>query len=402
MSAFLEAQIAILDYKSQISNTEREMQVKMQRLDSLADHLDNETDQKFLKISQRNWNLANMDLDFVNREGTNRNLYTLNRVISILEHSLVSYLDFKYDEDSKRAIIGDISLLTRLSFASPFDDIATNMTTFMSTLLDNLEDDLNNKPLTPKMTMGLHIPNPYYIKPTGFPDPVYNFPNMNRPDSLGVMDTFRAKQIWDQIYAWKRGQNGSEIKFDLTHEDLYTTNGLACYVEAPIIDSVGLYFIPENEGYITDFNNLYRHRNAKLHLSGLSLIPFEEKQRQYNFTNDDWRYMDAAVRMAKSPEDAIHRLATEFPPNSNVESGVGTGRSPFGFFQVGDIPAYKYDSATEEVLLGDTPLNEIKELFVAYVFAASSNDFSVNMNWMKFCSPEGSYWRAPFRNQFFH
>ena len=392
LEAFLDSQINILDYKSIISNMERDMQVRKATLDSLLEHYQEESQQKRLKISQRNWNLANMDLDFVNKEGTNRNLYTLNRVINILEHSLVSYLDFRYDEERKRAIVGDIDLLTRLDFTSPFDDIALNMTTFMTALLDNLEDDLNNRPVTPKLTMGIHIPNPHYVKPPGFPDPVYHFPKM---------DDFRAAQFWDAIYSWKRGDAGAEINFDVIFEDLYNVGGLGCYVEAPIIDSMAMYFIPENEGYITDFNNLYRHRNAKMLLKGLSDIPFENNVRHYNFVNKDWRFMDSGVRMAKSPRDAINRLATEFPPNAPIETGLGTGRSPFGFFQIGDIPAYRIDEqgdadpANDIMMLGDTPLDEIKELFIGFNFAASSNDFTVNLSWLEdYCGSEsGLYWQ---------
>lgn len=385
LEAFVDAQIAILDSKSQITNMERDLEVKNQRLASLLHRYEDETAQKYLKVSQRNWNLANMDLDFVNTEGTNRNLYTLNRIIAILEHNLVSYLDFKYDEDRKRAIIGNIRLLAKLNFSSPFDDIALNITTFMRALLDSLQDDLNNRPVTPNMTMGLHIPNPYYVPPAGFPAPTYDFP---------VMDSFRAKKLWDQIYAWKRGKNGAAIHFEVKYEDLYNVGGMACYVEAPIIESTGMYFIPENEGYITDFNNLYRHRNAKMFLDGLSYIPFENNPRQYNFTNDDWRFMDSAVRMAKSARDGINQLATEFPPNGNIETGLSSGRSPFGYFQIGDIPAYKYDSPGNVVSLGETPLDEVKELFVAYTFAASNNDFNVNLNWLdSYCGEEGTYWK---------
>lgn len=385
LEAFLDSEMNILNYKSQITNMERELEMKKQALNSLVEHYGEEEAQKFLKVSQRNWNLANMDLDFVNTEGTNKNLYTLNRVIDILEHNLVSYLDFKYDEERKRSVVGNVGLLTQLNFASPFDEIALNITTFMTTLLDNLQDDINNRPVTPNMMMGIHVPNPYYQKPVGFPDPVYDF---------AKMDSFRAKQLWDSIYAWKRGEQGGEIDFDILFADLYTPGGLGCYVEAPIIESMVMYFVPENEGFISDFNSMYSHLNAKMRLEGVSQIPFENNAREYNFVNPDWRFMDVGVRMAKSPRDAMLQLKTEFPPNAPTETGLSTGRSPFGYFRLGDIPAYKYNSASDTSTLGETPLDEIKELYIAYTFAASNNDFDVNLSWLKdYCGEEGSYWK---------
>jgi hypothetical protein len=377
LEAFVSNEIDILRYKSQVSSLERQIDFRKLKLESLLETFDESNEQRYLKISQRNWNLANMDLDFVNTEGTNRNLFTLNRVINILEHSLVSYLDFKYDEERKYALVGNINLLTNLDFSSPFDEIALNVNSFMDNLLTALRDDLRNNPITPKVSMGIHIPNPYYIPPAGFPTPLYEFP---------IMDDFRSKKIWNQLYKWKKGDNGATINFDILFKDLYSDNGLGCYVEAPIIDSTALFFIPENEGYISDFNKKFRNRNAKLYLDGLSFVPFGNNPREYRFVNRAWRFMDSGVRMATNSTDALERLSSEFPVNSTIESGLSTGRSPFGYFQLGDLPAYKYIENEDKVFIGNTPLDEIRELFIAYNFAASNNDFTVNLGWLSHCA----------------
>ncbi len=376
LESFISNHIALLDYKSQLVNMERNLETKKLTLLSLLEQFGAENEQRFLRVHTRNWLLSNMDLDFVNQSDENQNLYTLNRVLNSLENSLVSYLDFKYRDEEREYILGNIDLLSSIDISDNFDTISSRLTTYVSTLLDNLQDDLDNNPLIPQTTVGIRIPNPYY-EPSFEPP----FPEVSLHP---VMDESRATNFWNKLINFKRfAEKGEELSFNIFIEDLYQDNGLSCYAEAPIIESVGLFFIPENEGYVTGFNNNYRHKNSKLFIDGVSQVPFETILREYNFVNEAWRYMDAATRMAISPEDAMSKLVSEYPPSPGTESGLGTGRPLFGKFKIGDIKGF--NSYEGEVTIGYTPLKEIKELFIGYVVSASNSNFDVNLNWIDYC-----------------
>ena len=376
LESMINHEISVLSFKSQLVVMERDMETRKQKLLGLLDQYTAEDEARYLRVDTRNWLLSNMDLDFVNGPSENQNLYTLNRILNTMEHSLVSYVDFKYRNDDKRSILGDISLLQNIEFSDSFDLIAKNITSYTRILLDNLATDLNNKPVIPKTTVGISIPNPFY-QPT-FPVP---FP---APSLHPVMEASRARDFWVKLANWQTAGVKQDLKLDVLIDDLYTQNGLGCYVQAPVIDSWAMVFIPENEGYITDFNNNYRHKNAKLNLEGLSVIPYENQPTSYNFVGSDWRFLDVAVRMAKNSNDAIRVLTSEFPPETERETGLATGRPLFGRFKIGDLRPWR--SVNGEVFIGETPINEIKEVFLAYVVTASNSDFNVNMGWINYCA----------------
>ncbi len=376
LESLINFEISVLSFKSQLVVMERDMETRKQKLLGLLDQYTAENEARYLRVNTRNWLLSNMDLDFVNGPSQNQNLYTLNRILNTMEHSLVSYVDFKYRNDEKRAILGDVSLLQNIQFSDSFDLIAKNITSYTRILLDNLAQDLNNKPVIPKTTVGISIPNPFY-RPT-FPVP---FP---APSLHPVMEASRARDFWVKLANWQVAGVKQDLKIDVLIDDLYTQNGLGCYVQAPIIDSWAMVFIPENEGYITDFNNNYRHKNAKLNLEGVSVIPYELQPTSYNFVGSNWRFLDVAVRMAKNSNDAIRLLTSEFPPEADRETGLGTGRPMFGRFKIGDLRPWR--SVNGEVFIGETPINEIKEVFLGYVVSASNGDFNVNMGWINYCA----------------
>jgi hypothetical protein len=375
LESLISYETSVLGFKSQLIVMERDMEIRKKKLIGLLDQYTAEDEAHYLRVGTRNWLLSNMDLDFVNGPSENQNLYTLNRILSTMENSLVSYVDFKYRNDEKRAILGDVSLLQNIQFSDSFDVISKKITTYTRILLDNLAEDLNNKPVIPKTTVGIRIPNPFY-QPT-FPIPPSN--------SLHpVLDPTRARDFWLTLNNWEVNGVKQDLKLNILVDDLYAKNGLGCYVQAPIIESWGMFFIPENEGYITDFNNNYRHKNIKLHLEGASIIPYENEPRSYNFVGSNWRFMDSAVRMAKNANDGLRQLVTEFPPEAERETGLGTGRPMFGRFKIGDLRPWRSESG--QVYIGETPINEIKEVFLGYVVSASSADFYVNMNWIKHCA----------------
>lgn len=376
LESMINFEISVLSFKSQLVVMERDMETRKQKLLGLLDQFTAEDEARYLRVNTRNWLLSNMDLDFVNGPSENQNLYTLNRILNTMEHSLVSYVDFKYRNDEKRAILGDVSLLQNIQFSDSFDLIAKNITSYTRILLDNLAEDLNNKPIIPKTTVGISIPNPFY-QPT-FPVP---FP---APSLHPVMESSRARDFWVKLANWQVVGVKQDLKLDVLVDDLYTKNGLGCYVQAPIIDSWAMVFIPENEGYITDFNNNYRHKNAKLNLEGVSVIPYENQPTSYNFVGSNWRFLDVAVRMAKNSNDAIRLLTSEFPPEVDRETGLATGRPIFGRYKIGDLRPWRSENG--EVFIGETPINEIKEVFLAYVVSASNGDFNVNMDWINYCA----------------
>lgn len=376
LESMISFETSVLGFKSQLVVMERDMEVRKKKILGLLDQYTAEDEARHLRIETRNWLLSNMDLDFVNGPSENQNLYTLNRILNTMENSLVSYVDFKYRNDEKRAILGDVSLLQNLQFSDSFDQIAKNITTYTRILLDNLADDLNNKPVIPKTTVGIRIPNPFY-QPT-FPVP-YPAPSLHP-----VMESSRARDFWVKLTNWQTGGVKQDLKLDVLVDDLYAKDGLGCYVQAPIIDSWAMVFIPENEGYITDFNNNYRHKNAKLLLEGVSVIPYENQPTSYNFVGSNWRFLDVAVRMAKNPNDAIRLLTSEFPPEAERETGLATGRPMFGRFKIGDLRPWRNENG--EVFIGETPINEIKEVFLGYVVSASNGDFNVNMDWINYCA----------------
>lgn len=378
LQALVESEISVLDYKSRLSNMERDFEIEKQKINDLLHQFKSGTEQKKLRIATRNWMLSNIDLDFVNTGNSNRNLYTLNRILEILENNLVSYIDFKYRNEEKDYILGNLDLLKGLDFSDSFEIIAERVSIYVDELLDAMIDDIENKPYLPKTTVGIRIPNPYYV-PT--------FENPLPENSLHpIMNTSRSVAIWETLKNWneKKKGNESELFFNIYIDDIYQTQGLGCFVESPVIESMGLFFIPENEGYITDFNNNYRYKNAKLYLDGLSVIPFEYGPKTYNFVNLDWRYMDAANRMAKNANDAMRLLTTEFPPELDKETGLGTGRPLFGKFKIGFLRPYNV--VDDVVYIGDTPLTEIKELFIGYVLSAANGNFDVNLGWINYCA----------------
>ncbi len=377
LESFVNNEMAILDYKSQLTNMERQLEAKKQSLLSLISQYTSENEQRFLRVQTRNWLISNMDLDFVNKSDENKNLYTLNRILNTLENSLVSYLDFKYRNDERDLILGDLNLLSNIDISDNFDTISKRVTTYVSTLLDSLEDDLNNKPVVPQTTVGLRIPNPYY-EPS-YPNP---FPDTSLHPK---MDKSRSDSFWNKLVKFERFSD-EKADFEVLIEDLYKEHGLACYAEIPIIESMGFFFIPENEGFVTSFNNDYRYKNSKLFIDGLSQVPFESVLRSYNFVDYDWRYMDAATRMAISPDDAMNKLVTEFPPRIDFESGLGTGRPLFGKFKIGDLKGLR--RINNEIYIGHTPIKEIKELFLAYVVSSSNNNFDINLNWIEYCKKD--------------
>ncbi|MBI2522042.1 MAG: hypothetical protein HYV97_16615 [Bdellovibrio sp.] len=376
LESFITSETNALWFKSQIAVMERDLEIKKIKLLGLLEQFGGEEDQHFLRVNLRNWLLSNMDLDFVNKPDVNKNLYTLNRILNILESNLVSYIDFKYRNEDKQFILGDLSLLQNLDLADSFDQISSNIATYVTTLLDNLQADLDNRPVVPKTTIGIKIPNPYYEPVLPIPFPL--------PGLHPVMESARARDFWDNLIHWKDATDPREVRIELFVDDLYTSYGLECFTEAPIIESMGVFFIPESEGFIADFNNAYRHQNMKLFLEGTSTIPFEQQPRVYNFVNDSWRYLDSAVRMAKSDNDALRMLTEEFPPEREVETGLGTGRPLFGRFKVGSLKPYRVLNG--EVYIGETPLKLIKELYIGYVISASNANFNVNLNWIQHCA----------------
>ena len=374
LDSYITSEIAILDYKSQLTNMERLLESKKQKLLSLLNQFNGESEQRFLRVHTRNWLISNMDLDFVNTGDQNNNLYTLSRVLNILEHSLVSYLDFKYRGEERDSVLGDLTLLSSIDISDNFDTISDKVTTYVRSLLDNIEDDLNNKPLVPQTTVGIRVKNPFY-------EPSFEHPYPD--DSIHpIMNEARAFNFWNKLVNFERFGE-AKVDFNIFVEDLYTDYGLSCYTETPIIETMGLFFVPENEGYVTDFNNNYRNNNSKLYIDGPSQVPFENILRSYNFVNFAWRYMDAATRMAISPNHAMKILVDEFPPSHNVETGLGTGRPIFGKFKIGDLKGLR--RVGEEVFVGHTPIKEIKELFIGYVISAANYNFDLNLNWIEYC-----------------
>ncbi len=372
LDSLISNEILILDYKSQLVKMERALETKKQRIYSLLEQFGLEDTQREMRIQTRNWLLSNLDLDFVNTAGENQNLNTLNRILSILDNSLVSYVDFRFRNNEREFIVGNTLSLSSLQVTDSFDAISQVIIDYTRSLLERLEDDLNSRPVIPKVSTGIRIKNPFYESsvPNPFPD------NGLYP----TLEDSRAFAFWDSLV----NPDDSKItKLDLRVDDLYLENGLPCYTQAPIIESMGMYFVPENEGYVTDYNKVYSARNSKLLLEGVSTIPFANGPREYNFVNDIWRYFDAANRMAISSDDGMSRLTSEFPPSSDVDTGLATGRPLFGQWEVGHIPSHR--KVGNDVYLGETPIKEIKEVFIGFVLSAQNADFNQNLEWINYC-----------------
>lgn len=377
LESFISNEVAVLDYKSQLVKMERALETRKQRVLSLLENFGLENEQRKLRVHTRNWLLSNLDLDFVNTAGENQNLNTLNRILYILDNSLLSYIDFRFRNSERDYIVGDTFGLSSIEITDSFDKISSNISIYVQNLLQRLEDDLNSRPILPKASIGVRIKNPFYETGVSVP-----FPD----DGLfPELDAGKAHAFWDSLVNpidedGKRKQTNLNISI----EDIYTANGLACYTQAPIIESFGMYFVPENEGYVSDYNSVYSQLNSKYFLKGISRIPFENGPRDYNFVSPIWRFFDVANRMAISSDDAMNRLATEFPANSQNDSGLATGRPLFGEWQVGHIPSYR--RVDGEVFIGKTPIKEIKEVFLGFIISAKNQDFNVKLNWINYCS----------------
>ncbi|MBL6989634.1 MAG: hypothetical protein ISR65_07645 [Bacteriovoracaceae bacterium] len=377
LRAMISNELAALSYKSDIVRMEREVEVKKQRLQDLHDQVKLNKQQMSLKVNIRNWFLSNIDLDFVNKADDNDNLYTLNRILNILDNNLVSYLDFKYRNEEKGNILGNVSSFREIEFSDPFEYVALVVHRYVKRLLVKIEDDLNNRPQVPRTTVAISIPNPYYQS-------TYDIPALLLKRDL-QLDPTRSRVFWDKLYSYDKTKAERGLYLDIKVSDLYRDEGFGCFVESPIIESMGLFFIPENEGYIENFNNFYRDQHSLAYLEGMGTIPFKDGPRKYNFVGDHWRYMQIANRMAKNAADALNSLRSEFPPTMERESGMGTGRPLFGKFQIGVLRPYRKDSGSGQILIGNTPLDEIPEVVVAYVVSATNSNFDVNLDWISSC-----------------
>ena len=191
LDSLISNEILILDYKSQLVKMERALETKKQRIYSLLEQFGLEDTQREMRIQTRNWLLSNLDLDFVNTAGENQNLNTLNRILSILDNSLVSYVDFRFRNNEREFIVGNTLSLSSLQVTDSFDAISQVIIDYTRSLLERLEDDLNSRPVIPKVSTGIRIKNPFYESsvPNPFPD------NGLYP----TLEDSRAFAFWDSL-----------------------------------------------------------------------------------------------------------------------------------------------------------------------------------------------------------
>lgn len=314
---WVENELLQLEKKSRIRRLERNMKVEFSNLKRIEAEINRTESLERLYELQKLWTLDSLDIDQFTSH--------LNDAIENLNRFIIPVISFQAPEritDLKRN--PDVMFLRdRLNLISSVDEIADHIRTLFNTL--SMGYDLNEL-----VSRGLLSTNVVL----SFPRPelldLSDEDLINHPLSLWKKGS---RTMTEQIWSAFLGTGSSKVSLSLDPEDLYDPyqripDTLDCTKLSPVIESMGLYFMTEDE-VGAEIGAEYGF-NLALQAKGSLRFPDEKGFQDFVMKGERReRWLNQSIPYTVGPK----RLAIGVLEKANVnqKTGIGSaaGLSPF-------------------------------------------------------------------------